>query len=294
MTVSANEAIRQGRRVTLVGVVVNVMLVGIKFAAGIWGRSQALVADAVHSLSDLFTDLVVIFGLKYGRQAPDEDHPFGHGRIETLASAVVGLALIGVALFIGIEAARGIYRHEENHPAWTAAAAAALSIVSKEILYHYTVLVGRRIKSMSVVANAWHHRSDAFSSVAVLIGVGAAVIQPDWHILDAYAALLVSFFILKVGLDITWQSLKEVVDTAPSPEVTRKIESCARGVAGVRDVHDLRVRSAGGQLLMEIHVVVDGQMTVTDGHQIAKAVEGCLFEEIEDTTRVIIHIDPEE
>jgi len=271
---------------------VNGVLIMLKFAGGIFGQSQALIADAVHSVSDLFTDIIVLVGLRMGRKAPDERHHFGHARIETLASFMVGLALIATALYLGIEASLNIYHHTVCHPTKLALIGAAVSIIFKEVLYHYTVRVGRRIKSRLIVANAWHHRSDALSSVAVLIGVSGALIRPSWHSLDAYAALLVSFFIVKVGLDILKDSLREFTDTAPPPEILDTITSCAGGVPGVISVHDLRVRTSGGLYQMETHIVVDGQLTVFEGHRIAKEVETCLAEEVAGLDRVIVHVDP--
>jgi len=281
------------RSITLIGILVNGFLVVFKFLTGIFGQSQALIADAVHSFSDLFTDLVVLIGLRIGGRAPDENHHFGHARIETLASAIVGLALVATALFLGIKATLNIYHHTEYHPTGLALMGACVSIAFKEVLYHYTVRTGRRIKNQLIVANAWHHRSDALSSVAVLLGVAGARLKPSWHILDAYAALLVSFFIIKVGLDIFKKTLSEFTDTSPELEVINKIKNCARCVNGVIDIHDLRVRSSGGLYQMETHIVVDGCLTVSEGHRIAKAVESCLEEEIDYLDRVIIHVDPE-
>ena len=292
MLESRTESAKAGRSVTLVGVVVNAFLILFKFLAGVFGQSQALIADAVHSISDLFTDFVVLLGLRIGRKAPDEEHPFGHARIETLASATVGLALIATALYLGIQAALNIYRHTEYHPTGLALIGAAVSIALKEGLYHYTVHTGRRIKSQLVVANAWHQRSDALSSVAVLLGVVGARLKPSWHILDSFAALLVSFFIVKVGLDILRTTLREFTDTAPQPEILNKIANCIRSVEGVIDVHDLRVRTSGGLYQMETHIVVDGALTVTEGHRIAKAAESCLAEEVLDLDQIIVHVDP--
>ena len=281
-----------GKKVTWVGVVVNTSLIFLKLAAGIYGDSQALIADAVHSFSDLFTDAVVLIGLKFSNKPPDQTHHFGHARIETLASTIVGMALIGTALYIGIKASLTIYRHSEYHPTLLALAGAGISIVSKEALYHYTIRTGRRIKSQLIAANAWHHRSDAFSSVAVFIGVAGTLIKPSWHILDAYAALLVSFFIVKVGLEILRDALREFTDTAPQPEVVGKIKQCALSVNGVVGMHDLRVRTSGGLYQMEIHIVVDGRLTVLEGHKIAKEVEGCLLEDVGNFNRITIHVDP--
>jgi cation diffusion facilitator family transporter len=292
MLESRTESAKAGRSVTLVGALVNAFLILFKFLAGVFGQSQALIADAVHSISDLFTDFVVLLGLRIGRKAPDEEHPFGHARIETLASATVGLALIATALYLGINAALNIYRHIEYHPTGLALIGAAVSIALKEGLYHYTVHTGRRIKSQLVVANAWHQRSDALSSVAVLLGVVGARLKPSWHVLDSFAALLVSFFIVKVGLDILRTTLREFTDTAPQPEILNKIANCIRSVEGVIDMHDLRVRTSGGLYQMETHIVVDGALTVTEGHRIAKAAESCLAEEVPDLDQIIVHVDP--
>jgi cation diffusion facilitator family transporter len=282
-----------GNKVTLVGVLVNTLLIVLKLVAGIYGSSQALIADAVHSFSDLFTDAVVLIGIKISKKPPDKTHHFGHARIETLASTIVGMALIGTALYIGIEASLTIYRHTEYHPTTLALFGAGVSIVLKEVLYHYTIRTGRRIKSQLIVANAWHHRSDALSSVAVFIGVAGTQINPSWHILDSFAALLVSFFIVKVGLEILRDALREFTDTAPKPEIIGKIQQCALSVNGVVDTHDLRVRTSGGFYQMEIHIVVDGQLTVLEGHKIAKAVEGCLVEDVGNIGSITIHVDPE-
>ena len=282
-----------GSKVTLVGVLVNTLLILLKLVAGIYGSSQALIADAVHSISDLFTDAVVLVGIKISNKPPDKTHHFGHARIETLASTIVGMALIGTALYIGIEASLTIYRHTEYHPTTLALFGAGVSIVLKEVLYHYTIRTGRRIKSQLVVANAWHHRSDALSSVAVFIGVAGTQINPSWHILDSFAALLVSFFIVKVGLEILRDALREFTDTAPKQEIIGKIQQCALSVNGVVDTHDLRVRTSGGLYQMEIHIVVDGQLTVLEGHKIAKAVEGCLVEDVGNFGSITIHVDPE-
>ena len=293
MAGAGREKIREGWRVTFIGMAVNLVLVAVKLMGGYWGHSQALIADAVHSVSDFLTDLVVVFGLKLGGRAPDASHPFGHARLETLASTLVGLALVAAAVGLAYEGIIDIYQHRSTHPTWLPVVAAALSIVSKEILYRYTMAVGRRIRSTAVQANAWHHRSDAISSVAVLIGVGAAVIRPELHILDAVAAVVVSFLVLKVGLDIIWKCLQELTDRAPDPEVLSDIQSCALKVEGVRNIHDLKVRTAGGLYQMELHVVVDPSLSVFEGHRIAKAVERCLLDEVDLSEQITIHVDPD-
>ena len=292
MTQAESEKVRAGKRVTWAGVVANAFLIILKFFAGVFGHSQALIADAIHSISDFFTDAVVLVGLSMGRKAPDADHHFGHARIETTASGLVGISLLAVAVLIGYDAARDIYYHTETHPTWLAIAGAGLSILIKEFLYRYTVIVGRRIKSTAVMANAWHHRSDALSSVAVLIGVTTAQFKPGWHILDAYAALLVSFFIVKVALDILRNTLREITDTAPEPEVMEKITHCIRSVPNVIAIHDLRARTIGGRYDLSVHVVVDPGLSVVEGHEAAREVEQCLIGEIEDVGGITVHIDP--
>jgi cation diffusion facilitator family transporter len=285
---------RDAKSITLVGGFVNIFLIGLKFSTGIIGNSHALIADAVHSVSDLFTDVVVLLGIKSGRKPPDDRYPFGHGRIETLATATVGLVLIVTAVYLGVQSAMDIYLQKEYHPTMLALFGAVISIALKETLYHYTLRAGRRIKSQLVVANAWHHRSDALSSVAVLLGVGCARIKPEWHIFDAFAALLVSFFIIKVGLEILGNSLHELSDAAPGPEILNEINQCSLSVDGVMDSHDLRVRTSGGRYQIEIHIIVDALLTVAQGHRVAKAVEKCLLDTVEDLDKVIVHVDPSE
>ena len=289
---SEAELVRQGRRITWAGIWVNLGLTLAKLAAGWFGRSQALIADAAHSLSDLISDGVVLMGLRLGRRSSDQDHHFGHGRQETIASLVVGILLAVAAVAMGFGAVQAIYLKQAQTTTWPAPLAAAVSILSKELLYHYTVRTGRRLRSPLLIANAWHHRSDALSSVAALLGAGGAAFYPSWWILDPVAAMVVSLLVLKVGLQISQGAIKELSDTAPSGEVMQNIETCALQVEGVRGIHDLRVRSSGGLYQAEVHVVVDGSISVHQGHGIAKEVERCLLGDIDGMGRVIVHIDP--
>lgn len=291
-TLRTVEQSREGARVTWIGAGVNLILVILKVAGGVWGRSEALLADAAHSLSDLFTDAVVLVGLRLGQRAPDAAHPWGHGRMETVAAAIVGLCLVGAAAAIAWDAVHTILIGGEEAPSAWAVLVAALSIASKEALYRYTVFVGRRINSSAVVANAWHHRSDALSSVAVLVGVGVAVIDPRWRVLDAWAALLVSVMVCWVGVKVFRDSLREVVDGAPSRDVVDRIGACAAGVAGVESIHDLRVRTSGSRYVVQVHIVVDAQMSVSESHRIAKEVEHCLEAEVSGLASALVHVDP--
>ena len=281
-----------GKSITIVGAFVNTILILLKLTAGILGTSQAMIADAVHSVSDLFTDIIVLLGIRIGKKEPDAGHLFGHARIETLAALIVGLALILTALYLGIRSGLDIYTNSQYHPKIPALIGAALSVGAKEGLYHYTVRTGRRLKSQLIIANAWHHRSDALSSIAVLLGVAGALIHPAWHILDSFAALIVSFFILKVGLEIVGKTMREFIDAAPSQSVLDSIKDCTLDVEGVLETHDLRVRTSGGLYQMEVHIVVDGNLKVIEGHKIAKDVEKCLREKFDEFERVIIHVDP--
>lgn len=287
-----NDRWREGRKVTLIGMAVNVLMIALKMLGGWLGHSQALIADGVHSITDLTNDAVVLWGLSAGSRPADDSHPFGHGRVETLASMVVGGALLLVAVSLGFRSARDIYMHVERHPTFLTIVAAVFCILSKEAMSRYTTHIGRKIMSPVVLANAWDQRSDALSSVAALIGVGGAWLNPDWHILDSYAAMVVSLMIFMVGLGVIRNSLKEFTDVAPPPDIMQQLESCARKVAGVIDVHDLKARTSGGLVQLEVHIVVDGGLSVTEGHAIAKEVEACLLAEVDQVLQVTIHVDP--
>lgn len=293
MSEAFRKNISQGIKVTVVGMAANLLLVILKMYAGMLSKSQALIADGIHSLSDLLSDVIVILGLKWGSKEADEDHPYGHGRIETLSSMIVGLMLILFGIGLTYNAMTSLYSHDISHPGPLALIAAAISIIVKEGLYWYTVKTGRKMKSLAVIGNAWHHRSDALSSVAVLIGVGATYLDPSLVYADALAALVVTYFVVKVGASLLWQAMKEVVDTAPSEKTVQKIHDLALAVDGVKNVHDIRARFSASQILSELHIVVDPDQSVREGHAVAKAVEKVLIDEIEDLVKVTIHVDPE-
>jgi cation diffusion facilitator family transporter len=293
MGMAEDSSLKAGYKITWVGMVVNILLMLLKLWIGVISRSQALIADGFHSLSDLFTDFIALFGLKWGRKEPDEDHPFGHARIETITGMLMGLILILVGIGIVVSSVTAIYHHREANISLTAIGVAVISIILKEIMYWYTIGVGRRIQSLVLIGNAWHHRTDALSSVAVLIGLGAAYINPEWHLADTYAALIVSVFIFKVGSSMVWTAFKEVVDTAPDRKVLMQLAEQAEQVEGVHQAHDIRARYSGSQILVEIHIVVNPNLTVREGHTIAKQVEHRLLENIKEVTKVIVHVDPD-
>ncbi len=287
------EELISGLTVTRVGMLVNFALFVIKITAGWFGRSQALIADGVHSLSDLLSDIVVLLGLKWGRKEEDESHPFGHARIETIAGMFIGLVLIGTGVGLAYSSVSAISNRVESSPGLTAIIAALISIGLKEWLYWYTVKVGRRIKSLALIANAWHHRSDALSSVAVLVGVTGAYLSPAWAMADAYAALIVTFFVVKIGAGLIWSATKEVIDTAPDQAAMDQVKETALRIPGVRQTHDIRARLSGGRIFAEIHIVVDPDLTVRAGHEIADAVKQSLLDEVAGMARIIVHVDPE-
>ncbi len=294
MSTDSNTIHSEGYRVTLIGGVCNVGLIALKLVAGVVGHSEALIADAVHSLSDLLTDLITLAGFRIGRKGADTNHHFGHGRVETFFSSLTGILLIlggGYIAFHSIMSIRGI---SHVSPTILPVVVACLSIPIKEVLFQWTRRVGQRLSSTSLMANAWHHRSDALSSVAVLVGVGGAYLRPQWVSLDAWAALVVSFFIFKAGAGIILRAYKEFTDVAPGTSIQEKIRQCALEINGVQGLHDLKIRSSGGRYQMEVHVVVDGEITVRAGHKIAKEVEQCLISEFSELGSVIVHVDPDE
>ena len=284
--------LRSGLKVTLVGLFVNLILGAIKVSVGFLARSQGLIADGVHTISDLLSDIVTIVGLKWGKSPTDDSHPFGHGRIETFFSLIVGALLIGSGLYILIAAIMSGMAGVRTVPGILATAVAGLSFVTKEWLYRYTVITGKRIHSPVIHVNAWHHRSDALSSIAVMIGAAAGHLHESLAILDPVAAGVVSVLIAYVGVSICWDAVKEITDTAPDDHVITLIRSCASESRGVKDVHDIKARTSAGKIQMEIHIEVDPQISVAVGHTIAKDVEQCLLREISQIERVIVHVDP--
>jgi len=270
----------------------NIFLMFFKLWAGLATKSQALVADALHTLSDLFTDAVALVGLKLGRREEDLLHPYGHGRIETMASMLVGVLLIASGVYISVEGVINIVRGHISHPSAWALGAAFVSIVVKEVLYRFTIKVGKGIRSQVVIGNAWHHRSDAFSSIAVVLGVGAGLISPKLASFDIYAAILVALFILKVGASITFEAVKEVIDTSPDQLIIERIQHCATQVEGVLETHDLKARTSGGSVIMDLHISVDPGLTVEKSHTLAKEVESCIKKGVDVVSSVTIHVDP--
>jgi cation diffusion facilitator family transporter len=265
----------------------------VKIVVGYSAASQALIADGVHSLSDLATDFLVLFAAKHSHREADAEHPYGHGRIETVATVALGVALLAVAAGICYEAVARLLELETlPHPGVLALVIALLSVASKEAIYQYTVRVARRLRSNMLHANAWHSRTDAISSIVVVIGVGGAML--GYPYLDGMAAVVVAVMIAKIGWDLVWSSLKELIDTSLDDEQLREIRELIMEVTGVRALHMLRTRRSGSQVLVDVHILVDPELSVSEGHQIGERVRGELIGNLEEVTDVTVHIDPED
>ena len=280
-------------RVTWIGAICNLGLVALKLVGGIFGHSQALIADAFHSLSDLLTDFITLIGIRFAKKPRDSEHPYGHGKIETMAAFGVGLILVITAIGIGYNAAVSIYLHRESQPVPIAMVIAALSIVVKEILFRVTISIGKRERKPALIANAWHHRSDALSSVAAFIGIGGAVIVPSLHILDSFAALLVAVFIARAGILIAWDGIRDLTDTAPSQGLLLKMDGIAREVPKVLFVHNLRARYYAKDMIVDLHAEVSRDLTVGEGHRVAHQIKTALMNEFPEILDVQVHIEPD-
>lgn len=297
MTVDTSTREKEIYRVTFVGFVVNLILSAAKLAAGILGRSGAMVADAIHSFSDMATDIVVIVFARISSKPKDDGHDYGHGKYETLATIIISLALAAVGIGILSSSIGSIRTILEGgtlpRPGAVALVAAVVSIIAKEVLYRYTVRVGRRIDSPSVVANAWHHRSDALSSLGTLAGIGCAYFLGEkWRIADPIAALLVAVFIFKIALDLIRTGLGELLEKSLPADVEQEILSIVTANPEIREPHNLRTRRIGASIAIEVHVRVDGAMSVAHSHALTVDIEQRLRERFGSGTMIAIHVEP--
>ncbi len=286
------KTIQQARRITVIGLIVNLMLSVLKFALGIVGRSQAVVADAVHSLSDMATDLLVLFGIRLWSAPADETHPYGHQRIETIITLIISIILASVAFGLGWAAVRRITGPQTCPPLSIAMLGPLVSILAKEVLFRRTRAVGKRARSSALIANAWHHRSDALSSIPALVAVGVASYFPKWIILDQIGALIVALLILKVAWNIASPALAELSERGANHEEVRHIAALVKTVPGVYAAHKIRTRWFGTGIYVDLHVQVDGTITVDAGHQIAHQVQQKLLGEGPSVADVVVHIEP--
>lgn len=289
---------KQIRNVTLWGAFVNILLTVAKLLAGIFGKSAAMVADGVHSMSDLLSDLVVLVFTHISSKGKDRRHSFGHGKFETMATLIVSVILVVVAYKLmsnGVESIVDIATGGTlPKPSYIALIAAAVSIVAKEILYQWTAKVGKRTNSTVVIANAWHHRSDALSSIGSLIGIGGAIILGhEWTMLDPIASCVISVVIAVTAIRIAIPSLAELLEASLPEDIENEILKTASEVPGVCDVHELKTRRNGVSVIIDAHIVVDPSMTIVEAHDIATKVEDALTDRFGKETQMNIHVEPD-
>ena len=285
--------------VTLVGSTGNLVLLTFKVVAGIVGHSAAMTADAVHSLSDFLTDLIVLVFVRIGAKPQDASHDYGHGKFETLATLFIALALIGAAIGIivsgAVKFARWLQGETLEMPGMLALWAALLSIVVKEVLFRYTIARGKALESPAVVANAWHHRSDALSSIGAAIGIGGALLLGQkWAVLDPLASIVVGAMLVKVALDLLKTSAGELTDMSLPEETEREIEDIIRSFPEVTEPHDLRTRRIGNLIAIETHVLMNGDMPLREAHDIVTDIENRIKERFGPATLVTIHMEPQD
>lgn len=284
-------------RVTIAGSIINVVLLVVKFAAGVLGHSSAMIADAVHSLTDFATDVVVLLFVHMGSKPVDHDHDYGHGKYETLATAIIGASLLAVGVMICCSGVGKTWRVLQGEalpsPGMVALVAAVSSVLLKEWAFRFTLNVGRRCQSQAVVANAWHHRSDALSSVGTMVGIGGAILLGDrWTVLDPLASIVVSLFILKAAWSLVMQSVRELTDASLSDEDEDEITRIASSEPGVSGIHHLCTRRMGANVSIEMHARMDGSTPLAEAHRHATAIEQRLRQHFGNGTHVIIHLEP--
>ncbi len=284
-------------KVTLLGSVGNMALLVFKFVAGIVGHSSAMIADAVHSLSDFITDIIVLVFVHISAKPQDQSHEYGHGKFETIATFFIGLALGGAAIGIIVSGILKIVAWAEGEqiasPGWLALWAALLSIGCKEALYHYTARRGKALSSQALVANAWHHRSDALSSIGAAIGIGGAILLGQrWTVLDPIASVVVGTLLIKVAVELLHTSIGELTESSLPEETEREIADIVQSFPDVAEPHNLRTRRIGNRIAIELHVRMDGNLPLREAHDRATAIEQCLKQRFGQATLVSLHMEP--
>lgn len=280
-------------RASYVGAAINIIQTLIKIGFGILGQSAALIADGIHSLSDLLSDLLVIIAVKLGSREADHDHPYGHRRFETIATVILGASLIAIGGAIAWSVMERMAQPEHLPvPNTLSLSVAALSILINEWLYQYTKRIAKTTRSKLLLANAWHQRSDAISSLVVLFGIGAVML--GYPQADAVAAIVVALMVAKIGLNLMLESIKELVDTSLPPELVAEIRAAINAIDGVEGIHLLRTRQMGEDALIDAHIVVDPRITVSEGHMIGDIVRDDLIRRFDDVMDVLVHVDPED
>ena len=291
------DRVKEVYKVTIAGSIINVVLLVLKFAAGILGHSAAMIADAIHSLTDFATDVVVLVFVKLGNKPKDKDHDYGHGKYETLATAIIGISLFVVGVMICYSGVTKTYRaicgETLQQPGIVALIAAIVSVVMKEWAYQFTVKAGKKYHSEAVVANAWHHRSDALSSIGTMFGIGGAIILGEkWAVLDPLAAIIVSAFIIKAAWGLVMQSVKELTDASLPETEEDEILKIANEEQGVGEIHNLRTRRIGNKIAIEMHVRMPGSLSLYEAHEHATHIETKLKQHFGADTHVGIHLEP--
>lgn len=287
-----NERYTTAKKVTLLGALLNVLLGVGKLLGGFIFHSHALIADGLHSFSDLLIDGMVLFASKYGSEQADTSHPYGHQRIETAATFFLALILVITGLAISWDSIHELIHNQHDTPTLWALPVALTSILINEALFYYTRHIGHKIKSDLLITNAWHHRSDAASSLVVLAGIIGSLL--GFSFLDAVAAIVVGVLIIHMGLTYAWESIKELVDTAVSEEQLKEIESVIHQIQGVKKIHQLRTRTMGRDIYIDVHVMVSPFISVSEGHFIAQTVHHQLIQQVSHVKDVTVHIDPED
>lgn len=280
------------KKVTIAGIIINICISALKIGAGLIGNSQSVIADGVHSISDTSSDIVILFGIKYWTAPPDSKHPYGHQKIESLVTAVIGFMLLAAAFGIGYNAVASFRDPHLKPLKWFVIIGPVLSIVSKELLYRWTYRVGIKTNSPSVKANAWHHRSDAFSSIPVLAAVLASSINPKLLFLDHLAAIIVTAFILKIAATIIFNSINELIDTGISRRELEEIYTVINKIENVEGVHAVRTRMIASSIYIDLHLEVNGELSVAEGHSVSEKVKQILIETNPGIIDVMVHIEP--
>ena len=284
-------------KVTLIGSIVNVVLLIFKFAAGILGHSAAMIADAVHSLSDFVTDIIVLVFVHISNKPKDKSHDYGHGKYETLALTIIGLALLSVAIGIVYSGVMHIIAWSNgetlNSPGMLALWAALLSIVLKEGVYRYSMIKARQLQSQAVEANAWHHRSDALSSIGTAVGIGGAIfLGQRWAVLDPIASIIVGLFIIKVAVELLRNGIGDLMEQSLPDGIEQEILDAVAALPDVVEPHDLRTRRIGNHYAIELHILMDGDITLNEAHDKASEVEQLLRDRYGEKTHVAVHVEP--
>ena len=282
-------------KVTWIGLIANLLLSLSKYLVGLWGNSQGLIADSIHSLSDVLSDIFLIIGAKYWNAPPDEDHPYGHKRIETFFTLLIGLSLAVVATLVCVDAFEKIFQPRDVKPLkMVVLIMCFVSFLVKEILYRWTFKKGKEANSLALKANAWHHRSDALSSIPILITSGIAYFSPQFVIADLIGALIVALLLLHAAFKISWPMVQELMDQGISTELIQRMESVAKEMEGIYSVHDIRGRFLGGTIQIDCHIEVDANITVQEGHDIGDRYMDKVKDIDENIEHVLVHVDPKE